>query len=103
MHARKTGALIRAAATIGAIVVGARDPVVQAVDRYARELGLAFQIIHDLLDVEGSKEARGKTAGKDAAAGKPTYPALFGVEESRRLGAGRVHRDHHEAARLVIC
>jgi len=92
MHARKTGALIRAAATIGAIVVGARDPVVQAVDRYARELGLAFQIIDDVLDVEGSKEALGKTAGKDAAAGKPTYPALFGVEESRRLAAACVER-----------
>ena len=92
MHARKTGALIRAAATIGAIVVGGRDPVVQAVDRYARELGLAFQIVDDVLDVEGSKEALGKTAGKDAAAGKPTYPALFGVEESRRLAAACVGR-----------
>jgi geranylgeranyl pyrophosphate synthase len=92
MHARKTGALIRAAAAIGAIVVGARDPVVQAVDRYARELGLAFQIVDDVLDVEGSKEALGKTAGKDAAAGKPTYPALFGVEESRRLAAACVGR-----------
>ena len=85
MHARKTGALIRAA----------RDPrrarrrrrrchTMRAVDDYARELGLAFQIIDDVLDVEGSTDALGKTAGKDAAAGKPTYPALFGIDGSRR-------------------
>ncbi len=92
MHARKTGALIRASATIGAIVVGAGDNVVQAIDDYAREIGLAFQIVDDLLDVEGSHEALGKTAGKDAAAGKPTYPALFGIDESRRLAAGCVER-----------
>jgi geranylgeranyl pyrophosphate synthase len=92
MHARKTGALIRASATIGAIVVGAGDNVVQAIDDYAREIGLAFQIVDDLLDVEGSHEALGKTAGKDAAAGKPTYPALFGIDESRRLAAGCVDR-----------
>lgn len=92
MHARKTGALIRASATIGAIVVGAQDNVVQAIDDYAREIGLAFQIVDDLLDVEGSHEALGKTAGKDAAAGKPTYPALFGIDESRRLAAGCVER-----------
>ena len=92
MHARKTGALIRASATIGAIVVGAGDNVVQAIDDYAREIGLAFQIVDDLLDVEGSHEALGKTAGKDAAAGKPTYPALFGLDESRRLAAGCVER-----------
>jgi geranylgeranyl pyrophosphate synthase len=92
MHARKTGALIRASATIGAIVAGAGGRVIQAVDAYAREIGLAFQIVDDLLDVEGSHEALGKTAGKDAAAGKPTYPALFGIEESRRLAAACVDR-----------
>jgi geranylgeranyl pyrophosphate synthase len=92
MHARKTGALIRASATIGAIVVGAHNNVVQAIDDYAREIGLAFQIVDDLLDVEGSHEALGKTTGKDAAAGKPTYPALFGIDESRRLAAGCVER-----------
>ncbi|HEY6357975.1 MAG TPA: farnesyl diphosphate synthase [Vicinamibacterales bacterium] len=85
MHARKTGALIRAAATLGAVAVGADDAVIQAIDDYARDLGLAFQIVDDVLDVEGSAAALGKTAGKDAAAGKPTYPALFGVEASRRM------------------
>jgi geranylgeranyl pyrophosphate synthase len=85
MHARKTGALIRAAATLGAIAVGADDALIQAIDDYARDLGLAFQIVDDVLDVEGSATALGKTAGKDAAAGKPTYPAFFGVEASRRM------------------
>ena len=92
MHARKTGALIRAAATMGAIVTGADDTLVGAVDDYARELGLAFQIIDDVLDVEGSASGLGKTAGKDAASGKPTYPALFGVEASRRLAVECVAR-----------
>lgn len=102
MHARKTGALIRASATIGAIVVGAHDNVVQAIDDYAREIGLAFQIVDDLLDIEGSHEALGKTAGKDAAAGKPTYPALFGIDESRRLAAGCVERAKRALARVGL-
>jgi len=92
MHARKTGALIRAAAVLGAVVTGASDDVVAAIDAYGRELGLAFQIIDDVLDVEGSRDALGKTAGKDAAAGKLTYPALYGVHESRRLAAACVER-----------
>jgi geranylgeranyl diphosphate synthase type II len=85
MHARKTGALIRASAAAGAIMGGATDEQIDAVDRAAAELGLAFQIIDDVLDVEGSAKAMGKTAGKDAAAGKPTYPALYGIEASRRM------------------
>jgi len=92
MHARKTGALIRAAVSIGAVVVGAGDDLVASVDEYARELGLAFQIVDDVLDVEGSAEALGKTAGKDAASGKPTYPALYGLDASRRLAIECVDR-----------
>ena len=92
MHARKTGALIRAAATMGAIVTGADDALVGVIDDYARELGLAFQIIDDVLDVEGSQAELGKTAGKDAASGKPTYPSLFGVATSRRLAIESVAR-----------
>jgi geranylgeranyl diphosphate synthase type II len=87
MHARKTGALIRAAAGSGAIMAGAPDDLVAAVDRYAADLGLAFQIVDDILDVEGSAEQLGKTTGKDAAGAKPTYPALFGLDESRRLAS----------------
>ena len=92
MHARKTGALFRAAATMGAIVTGASDAIVAAIDDYARELGLAFQVIDDVLDVEGSNDELGKTAGKDAAEGKLTYPALYGLEGSRRLAAECVER-----------
>jgi geranylgeranyl pyrophosphate synthase len=94
MHRRKTGALIRASATLGAIAVGADDATLAAVDQFAKELGLAFQIVDDLLDIEGSPDTLGKTAGKDAAAGKPTFPALHGVAESRRLAADCVTRAH---------
>ena len=90
MHERKTGALIRAAAVAGAIMGGSSDAAAEAVDRYAAQLGLAFQIVDDILDVEGPQEEIGKTAGKDASAGKPTYPALFGLDESRRLAARSV-------------
>jgi geranylgeranyl diphosphate synthase type II len=102
MHARKTGALIRAAATTGAILVGAGERSVDAIDDYARDLGLAFQIIDDVLDVEGSNEALGKTPGKDAAAGKPTYPARYGVAESRRMAADAVARAQAALARERI-
>ena len=85
MHTRKTGALIQAAAVSGAIMAGASDAVAAAIDRYAASLGLAFQIVDDVLDVEGTDVELGKSAGKDAASGKPTYPALFGLDESKRL------------------
>jgi geranylgeranyl pyrophosphate synthase len=85
MHSRKTGALIRAAAVTGAITAGAAETTVAAVNRYAAEIGLAFQIVDDILDVEGDAAVLGKTAGKDAAGSKPTYPSLFGLERSRAL------------------
>jgi geranylgeranyl diphosphate synthase type II len=85
MHARKTGALIRASATAGAIMGGGGDAAVRAIDAAASEFGLAFQIVDDLLDVEGSSADLGKTAGKDAAAGKPTYPSIYGIERSRAM------------------
>jgi farnesyl diphosphate synthase len=94
MHARKTGAMIRAAAVAGAIMAGGDDADVHAIDCYAREIGLAFQIVDDILDVEGASDALGKTAGKDAAAGKPTYPALFGMERSRVLANECLARAH---------
>jgi geranylgeranyl diphosphate synthase type II len=92
MHARKTGALIRASAAAGAVMAGANGAQVQAIEQYATELGLAFQIVDDILDVEGASHALGKTAGKDAAAGKPTYPALYGLDASRRMAADCVER-----------
>jgi farnesyl diphosphate synthase len=92
MHARKTGALIRASAAAGAVMAGAGDAQLSAIERFASELGLAFQIVDDVLDVEGASADLGKTAGKDAAAGKPTYPALFGLEASRRMASDCVDR-----------
>jgi len=87
MHARKTGALIVASALAGAVMAGADDPLLDAMERYARQVGLAFQIVDDILDVEGASASLGKTAGKDAAAGKPTYPSLYGIEQSRHRAA----------------
>jgi geranylgeranyl pyrophosphate synthase len=85
MHARKTGALIRAATVAGALMAGASDTIVRAIDGYAAEIGLAFQIVDDVLDVDAESATLGKTAGKDAAAGKPTYPSIYGLERSRAL------------------
>ena len=92
MHARKTGALIRASAAAGAILAGANDVQLKAIEGFAADLGLAFQIVDDILDVEGASADLGKTAGKDAAAGKPTYPAIFGVERSRQMATDCVQR-----------
>ena len=85
MHLRKTGALIRASAVSGAMMGGSDPPTVQAITDWATEIGLAFQIVDDILDVEGDTAALGKTAGKDAADAKPTYPALFGLERARDM------------------
>jgi len=92
MHARKTGALIAGSAAAGAIMAGAPSAVVEAIGTYGRHLGLAFQIVDDVLDVEGATADLGKTAGKDAAAGKPTYPAFHGVADSKRLARESVDR-----------
>jgi geranylgeranyl pyrophosphate synthase len=87
MHGRKTGALIRASVLAGAAMAGAAEDVMRAAGVFGAQIGLAFQIVDDILDVEGASEELGKTAGKDAAANKPTYPSLFGLEGSRRLAA----------------
>jgi len=84
MHVHKTGALIRASVRLGALVAGVGDaPTLDALERYGHAVGLAFQVRDDLLDIEGGTEQLGKTAGKDAAASKPTYPAILGIEASR--------------------
>ena len=85
MHLRKTGALIRASVAAGAIMAGASDRIFAALDAYGVEIGLAFQIVDDILDEEGSAGTLGKTAGKDREAGKPTYPAFFGLERSKEM------------------
>ena len=83
MHALKTGALIRAAVRMGALGGGADAATLAQLDRYASALGLAFQIRDDLLDIEASSEQLGKTAGKDVAQAKATYPALLGLQGAR--------------------
>ena len=83
MHACKTGALIRASVQLGALVAGADETTLAALDRYAAAVGLAFQVRDDILDVEGESAVIGKTAGKDAAADKPTFPSIIGLDASR--------------------
>jgi len=94
MHLAKTGALIRASALSGAIMSGADAEQVDAVERWATEIGLAFQIVDDILDVEGDAAALGKTAGKDAASAKPTYTSLFGLDGAKALAAACASRAH---------
>ncbi|MEF9977960.1 MAG: (2E,6E)-farnesyl diphosphate synthase [Thermomonas sp.] len=83
LHSMKTGALLRASVRLGAIAADADPASRTALDRYADALGLAFQIRDDLLDVEGDAATLGKTAGKDAAQDKATFPALLGIGQSR--------------------
>ncbi|HLL84351.1 MAG TPA: polyprenyl synthetase family protein, partial [Longimicrobium sp.] len=90
IHRRKTGALLAASLRIGALAAGAAEEVLAALTVYGEDVGLAFQIVDDVLDVTASAEALGKTAGKDQSVGKATYPALFGVEGARALAASRV-------------
>jgi farnesyl diphosphate synthase len=88
LHALKTGALLRASVRLGAWAAGADAANLVALDRYADALGLAFQIRDDLLDIEGDSASLGKTAGKDAAQDKATFPALLGIDASRTRLAG---------------
>jgi geranylgeranyl diphosphate synthase type II len=85
IHRAKTGALLRASVRIGAIYAGADAAQLAALTEFGEHIGLAFQIVDDILDVEQSSEALGKTAGKDAAQHKITFPAVYGIEESRRM------------------
>lgn len=84
MHVHKTGALIRASVRLGALAAGRDDEAtLAALEIYGHSIGLAFQIRDDLLDIEAETAQLGKTAGKDVAANKPTYPAILGVDASR--------------------
>ena len=85
IHAAKTGTLLRAALKLGGMCAGAGKAQLGALDRFGFALGLAFQIQDDILDATQTAGKLGKTAGKDAAAGKVTFPALFGLERSREL------------------
>jgi geranylgeranyl diphosphate synthase, type II len=85
IHAAKTGMLLRAALKLGGMSAGATKAQIASLDRFGFALGLAFQIQDDILDATQSAKKLGKSAGKDAAAGKMTFPALYGLEKSRAL------------------
>jgi geranylgeranyl diphosphate synthase type II len=84
IHRHKTGALLEASVLCGAILAGASDAELQRLSRYAQNIGLAFQIVDDVLDITATQEELGKTAGKDLRAQKVTYPSIWGIEESKR-------------------
>jgi len=84
IHTHKTGALLEACVVCGAILAGANETEIERLSRYARNIGLAFQIVDDILDITATQEELGKTAGKDLTAQKVTYPSLWGIEESKR-------------------
>jgi len=92
IHERKTGAMFRVALRLGAIAAGGKDEQITRLDTYGKHLGLAFQIVDDLLDEQGDAEQLGKQTGKDTEHGKLTYPALMGVEGSRHLAADLIHQ-----------
>jgi geranylgeranyl diphosphate synthase, type II len=115
IHRAKTGALLRASLRMGGIYAGANDAEYQSLSGYGEHIGLAFQIVDDILDVEESSEALGKTAGKDAAQQKITFPAVYGLETSRRMAQEECARAHevlapfgdraarlHELADLIV-
>jgi geranylgeranyl diphosphate synthase type II len=85
IHRAKTGALLRCGARMGAIYAGASPEQLDALTRYGEHVGLAFQIVDDILDVEESSERLGKTAGKDAQQHKVTFPAVYGLERSKAM------------------
>jgi farnesyl diphosphate synthase len=96
MHILKTGALIRASVTLGARCGTPTPAALERLDHYAKLIGLAFQVVDDTLDAAASTATLGKTAGKDAAQGKPTYVTVLGLERAREL-AEELRREAHEA------
>lgn len=115
IHRAKTGALLRASVRLGALHAGATPAQLHALTRFGEHIGLAFQIVDDVLDIEQSSEELGKTAGKDAAQHKITFPAVYGLAESKRMaeeqrreahaaltGFGDVARRLRELADLVV-
>ncbi|WP_085314527.1 polyprenyl synthetase family protein [Derxia lacustris] len=96
MHRLKTGALLRASVLLGAQAGAADSRAIDALDAYAAAVGLAFQVVDDILDAEADTATLGKTAGKDAAADKPTYVSLLGLSDAKLL-AERLRADAHAA------
>jgi geranylgeranyl diphosphate synthase type II len=115
IHRAKTGALLRASVRMGGVCAGGDPAQIEALSQYGEHVGLAFQIVDDILDVEESSEALGKTAGKDAAQGKITFPAVYGIDASRRMAHEQCAQAHdalerfgtrarrlHEIADLIV-
>ena len=101
MHIHKTGALIRAAVLLGAACGGGPDPALRArLDQYAKTVGLAFQVVDDVLDHEASTATLGKTAGKDSRQGKPTYVSAMGIARARELAEELRHSARQAVAPL---
>ncbi|MFA5664026.1 polyprenyl synthetase family protein [Castellaniella sp.] len=100
MHRMKTGALLEASVLLGGVVAGASSTARTGLEAYALAMGLAFQVVDDILDVTGNADTLGKTPGKDAALGKPTYVSTLGLAESRSLLAS-LH-DQAQAALLPL-
>jgi geranylgeranyl diphosphate synthase type II len=100
IHRAKTGALLRASVRLGAIYASATGKELAALTKYGEHLGLAFQIIDDVLDVEQSSDTLGKTAGKDEQQQKITFPAVYGLEKSREM-AMLERESAHEAVQLL--
>lgn len=97
IHRSKTGALLRGSVRMGAIWAGADPTTFEQLDAYGRHVGFAFQIVDDILDVTADSATLGKTAGKDVEQQKATFPALYGLEESRRKA-----REHYDAAVAAV-
>ena len=115
IHRAKTGALLKASVRMGGICAGAGAPQMTALSAYGEHVGLAFQIVDDILDVEQSSESLGKTAGKDAEQGKITFPAVYGLERSKQMAGDECTKAHdalgpfgqrarrlHEIADLIV-
>ena len=107
--------MVVASLKLGAMSANASPPQLRALTRFGESLGLAFQVVDDILDVEESSEALGKTAGKDEAQGKITFPAVYGLERSRAMAADQCRMAHealgifggaaqrlHEIADLIV-
>jgi geranylgeranyl diphosphate synthase type II len=100
IHRAKTGALLKASVRMGAIYAGADEEQLGALSCYGEHIGLAFQIVDDILDVEQPSEALGKTAGKDAQQQKITFPAVYGLELSREMAEQERRKAHEALAKL---
>lgn len=91
IHTHKTGALIRASVRIGALMAETSPGIFRSLTKYGENIGLAYQVIDDILDVVGSQKELGKSTGADASRGKNTYPSLYGLEESQRKAESFIH------------